>query len=219
MKKSEKKDKQIKIDFKDRKVLIGIIVICLIVIIFLVVNNIKNDNGEIQTDNSNSSEIKHGGANTDTNKKEEEKPKYDAATLEAEIQKQPVFVYSTRYEVQDDNYKCLYPDILIANVKNASGTSIKKVTVAFVGWDSNNFPVKVGSRNRQSYVSLADFDDVNLVDGATYNDTGLGLDCVEDSQIATFKAIVESYEDFNGTKWENPLYENWREIYENKQLQ
>lgn len=142
--------------------------------------------------------------------------------LEAELKNQPVYVESTEYIVQDEQYKALYPDILSAVVKNNSGTDVKNVQVAFAAWDSNNFPVKITPRfnyNNVDYVVLCDYGDVNMVDGATFGENyGLELD-PETQAISKIKAIVVNYTDFEGNTWENLCYEDWAALYENKKLE
>ena len=51
--------------------------------------------------------------------------------------------------------------------------------------------------------------------GGTYGkDSGFQLD--ENLEIATFKAMVVSYETYDGTEWENPQYKNFCSLYEGK---
>ena len=55
--------------------------------------------------------------------------------------------------------------------------------------------------------------DINLIPNSTYGKgKGLGLDrnC---NNIAKFKAIVVSFETFDGVNWENPYFEDWKEFY------
>lgn len=197
---------------KEKKILIIISILFLTGGLTGCSNKIDISNNNETSTNNNESEIEN------TVEKNEER-QYTSESLEDEISKQPVIVYSTDYLVQDESYKCLYPDILIANIKNNSGKDIKNVTIAFVAWDSNNFPIKIDPKyGRTSYLQLVDFDDVNLVNGQTYDDNGLGLSCTSDTNINSFKAIVVDYSDFSGNKWKNPLYEDWKKLYENKQL-
>ena len=50
-----------------------------------------------------------------------EKPKeMSAEELETEIQKQPCFVTECEYYVQDDQYKALYPDLMMAQAYETS---------------------------------------------------------------------------------------------------
>lgn len=139
----------------------------------------------------------------------------------AQIDRQSFKVISTKYEVQDEEFKSLYPDLLQAVIKNNTKYEIKNAVIAFVAWDKNNLPVKIVGKHDfsdGSYVSEVSYNDINLVPGATYgNDSGLGLDRYCDN-IAKFKAIAVSYETFDGEKWENPYYADWCELYEGKKL-
>lgn len=139
----------------------------------------------------------------------------------AQIDRQSFKVTSTKYVVQDENHKILYPDLLQAVVKNNTKYEIKNAVVAFVAWDKNNLPVKIVGQHDfsgGSYVREVNYSDVNLVPGASYgSESGLGLDD-ECTNVAKFKAIAVSYETFDGDKWENPYYADWCELYEGKKL-
>lgn len=144
-----------------------------------------------------------------------------AKELEAELKKQPMYVVSTDYVVQSDDYKSLYPDMLNAVIKNVSGKEVKNAKIAFAAWDKNGLPVKILGQfdfDDGNYISQVDFGDVNMVDGDTYGkDSGLALseNC---KNIKTVKAIVLEYTDFDGNNWQNPYYENWKSLYENQKL-
>jgi hypothetical protein len=141
--------------------------------------------------------------------------------LDAALLTQPMYVVSTKYVVQDERYKALYPDMLQAIIKNNSGTDVKDAVVAFAAWDSNDFPVKIYGKyslGSGSYIRTCNFDDINMLDGSTFGDGyGMSLDSDTDN-IATFKAIVVSYDDFDGNTWSNPYYSTWVELYEDKKL-
>lgn len=200
------------------------VLIAIISIICITGCSNTNDSKETGNNNLNSSNITENSNSEQNNKKdkEEEKkkePEYTKESLDEEISKQPVIVYSTEYLVQDADYKCLYPDLLIANIKNNSETDVKKAEVAFVAWDNNGFPVKIDPKyGSSSYIQTVKYDDVNLTNGQTYDETGLGLGCTSESNIKTFKAIVVSYTDFDGNTWKNPLYSTWKNFYEDKKL-
>lgn len=140
--------------------------------------------------------------------------------LEEKLKEQSIYVVSTDYIIQDDQYKALYPDMLNAVIKNNSGKDIKTAAVAFAAWDENKLPVKiVGQFNLGgSYIKEVDFGDVNLVDGATFGEKkgfSLSDDC---DNIKTIKAIAVSYTDFDGNTWSNPYYKAWKSAYEDKKL-
>lgn len=173
--------------------------------------------------NSNSGDSVETTETTETDNTSSEPviPEMTSEELETALLEEPMYVESTKYIVQDERYKSLYPDLLQAVIKNNSGTDIKNAVVAFVAWDSNGFPVKIETKysfGRGSYVVQCNYSDVNLVDGDTYGDgSGLSLDSDTDN-IATFKAIVVSYEDFDGNSWDNPYYNTWVEKYSDKKL-
>lgn len=132
----------------------------------------------------------------------------------------PLTVVSTKYAVQDEQYKALYPDMLQAVIKNNTGSDIKNAVVAFVAWDKNKLPVKIkGSMDfsNGSYVKEVNYMDINLVNGQTYGDKN-GYEVDEHSNIASCKAVVVSYETFSGDKWQNPYYDKFRELYEGKKI-
>lgn len=143
------------------------------------------------------------------------------AELQALIDKQEVKVIATKYIVQDAKYKALYPDLLSATVQNNSKADIKNAVVAYVAWDKNNLPVKIIGQydyNDGSYVKQCNFSDINLVPGKSVGgDKGMPIsdDC---SNIETFKAIVVSYEGFDGETWENPYYSEWLALYSGERL-
>ena len=142
------------------------------------------------------------------------------ALLLAEIEEQELKVISTKYVIQDTRYKSLYPDMLQAVIHNSTAYDIKNAVVAFVAWDENNLPVKIkGSIDFSDgvYIKLVNYDDINLVPEKSYGDKS-GFKVDEDCGIKDFKAIVVSYETFDGITWENPLYEDWCKLYEGNKL-
>ena len=147
-----------------------------------------------------------------------EKVSLSLAEFEALQAEQPLAVVETNYLVQDEQYKSLYPDMLQAIVQNNTGLDIKDAVVAFVGWDVNNLPVKLkGSIDFSggSYVKLVNFADINLVPGATFGKSnGFEIDSALD--VTTFKAIVISFESFDGEKWENPYVDVFTATFEGK---
>lgn len=141
--------------------------------------------------------------------------------LEEKLKEQPVYVVSTDYMIQSDEYKSLYPDMLNSVIKNVSGTEIKNVIVSFAAWDENHLPVKIVGQydfDGGKYIKACNFGDVNMIDGSTFGeDKGLSLSEQCDN-IKVVNAIVMEYTDFDGNKWENPYYDSWISMYENKKL-
>lgn len=151
--------------------------------------------------------------------------KIDSKIKETELNdglsKQQIKIISTKYVVQDTRYKALYPDMLQVVLQNNSKSDIKNAVIGFVAWDSNKLPVKIKASgfdpNDPSYIVQCDYDDINLVSGGKFgNNYGFSVD--ENCNIKFFKAIVVSYETFEGETWENPLYSQWEELYAGKRL-
>ena len=141
--------------------------------------------------------------------------------LLSQIDAQELKVIKTKYVVQDEVYKALYPDMLQAVIQNDTSYDIKNAIVAFAAWDSNNLPVKIkGSFDFSdgAYNIEVNYGDINLVPGEKFGESS-GYEIDENCNIKTIKAIVVSYETFDGTTWENPLYEDWCELYEGVKLQ
>lgn len=183
-------------------------------------NEIIEDNSLITNKEiENNTDIENQTSVEDEEKEDEKE--LSSEDLEKALSKQPCFIKETKYIVQDEQYKSIYPDILSVVIKNNSKTDIKSAVVAFVAWDKNNLPIKLIGQydfNGGSYVQECNFEDINLIDGDTY-DKGSGLAISEDNaDVETFKAIIVNYNDFDGNTWENPYYQNWLNIYENKKL-
>ncbi len=167
----------------------------------------------ITKDDIDTSKESANSSSTDTNMSDEASS--DINTILAEIEQQKVKVIETNYVVQDDKYKNLYPDMLQAIIINNGDVDIKNIIIAFVAWDKNKLPVKIkGSIDFSdgSYVKKVSYEDVNLVPGDTYgNNSGYEID--ENNNIEYFKAIVVSYETFDGTSWDNPHFYAWEDYY------
>ncbi len=144
----------------------------------------------------------------------------DSEELEASLAGQPVFVSSTKYVVQDERYKSLYPDMLQAVIQNNSEDDIRDAVVAFAAWDANGLPVKIKGQmsfNDPAYVTEVSFENINLVPGSSYGDSqGYAID--ETCGVESFKAIVVSYTDFEEKTWENPDYKAFCDLYAGKRL-
>ena len=143
-----------------------------------------------------------------------------ADELESNLSEQPVVVIKTEYVVQNQQYKTIYPDMLQAVIQNNTEEDIKDAVIAFVAWDSNNLPVKIVGQfdfDDGSYVKKVNYTDINLAGGNTYGEKS-GYSLNEHCEIENFKAIVVSYETFEGETWENPYFDDFRSLYEGKKL-
>lgn len=147
-----------------------------------------------------------------------EKVEISESELEKQLNEQELKVIDTRYTVQDEELKSLYPDLLQAILKNDTEHDIKSAVLAFVAWDENRLPIKIkGSFDFSdgSYVKLVNYNDINLVPGKTFGDDS-GFEIDQNHKIEFFKAIVVSYETFEGETWENPLFKDWETLYGGK---
>lgn len=145
-----------------------------------------------------------------------EKEVYSVAMFDELMSTMPVAIVSSKYIVQDDEYKSLYPDMLQAVIKNDTQLDIKDVVVAFIAWDENNLPVKIkGSMDFSDgdYIKQVNYADINLAPNSEFGHNS-GFEVDENNTINTFKAVVVSYVAFDGTEWENPYYGNFTELYE-----
>jgi len=166
-------------------------------------------------------ETQHVMSKAQGNSQSATKSEISEAELMTQLEGQALKVIETKYTIQDNEYKSLYPDLLQAILKNDTEHDIKNAVVAFVAWDENKLPIKIKGNidfSDGSYVKLVNYNDINLVPGKTYgHNSGFELD--QTIKIETFKAIVVSYEAFDGATWENPLFSDWKALYEGKKLQ
>ena len=156
----------------------------------------------------------------DSSVEEETSSSMTASELESNLSSQPITIIKTDYVVQDENLKTLYPDMLQAVLQNNTTDDIKNAVVAFVAWDSNNLPVKIEGQfdfGGGSYVKKVNYSDINLAAGDTFGENS-GYSLGENCEIKSFKAIVVSYETFDGDTWDNPYYEDFCSLYEGKKL-
>lgn len=193
-------------------------------------DNLKSQNDDLVKENNElKSKIDSLAIDTDSDDKKQGKDakvsnkNMTGKELETALLEQPMYVISADYVVQDEEYKALYPDMLNAVIKNNSGEDVKTATVAFVAWDENNFPVKIVGDidfTDGSYVKQCNYGDVNMIDGSTYGeDKGMAINYTKCGNIKTIKAIVTEYKSFDGETWENPYYETWVGLYEDRKLE
>lgn len=169
--------------------------------------------------NDNDYEYEEKVDNVDDEEETEEETEalLSKSELKKELKKQPCYVSRTEYSVQSDDYKALYPDLMIANVKNNCGSTIKSITVSFAAWDEDGLPLTITG---DGFVGEVDLNGANIKDGEILKDWGAQVDedLARPRKIKKFKAIVKRYTDYNGEEWENPLYDNWMELYDGKEL-
>ena len=188
-------------------------------------NATTNSQSEMSTEDTSLAEPEE--EKTEEEKTEEIEPEAVIKTqtmgineFEALVSAQKLRVIETNYKVQDERYKSLYPDMLQAVIQNDTPYDIKNAVVAFVAWDENNLPIKIKGSidfSEGSYITRVNYSDINLVPGADLGRNS-GYEIDEDLNIATFKAIVVSYEAFTGETWENPYFDEWCKLYEGVKL-
>lgn len=187
----------------------------------------KNDEVEANNDpDKNHEEIegeKEDSKKNDNSTKEDEKSEglSPAVELEKELNKQDIVVENVEYMIQDDHLKNLYPDMLSARATNNTDVDIRDITYAYAAWDRNGLPLKIkGSIDFSDgqYVYGGKGGNVNIAPGETFGQ-GYGFEIdSEMDDIYTMKAIIVDYEGFNGEKWTNPLYSEFKNVYEGKRL-
>lgn len=132
-----------------------------------------------------------------------------------------VEVSSAKLLVQHSEWKALYPDMLNAIVVNNSDKTIKNITIGFLAWDSNNYPVKISCQlGQENFLVEGSGEGVNIIPGATWGENqGWELSTLSyDHNISTIKANVKEVEFYDGTSWSNPLYDSWLNQYKEKPL-
>lgn len=179
--------------------------VLLIGIIFLLALNYFKDSGETKERSSSQSVVA----------KKEVTPKL----LQKKLDAQAVSIQSGKYIEQRGELNTLYPDLLSAIVKNNSDKEIKRIMIGFVAWDEEGNPVKLKANFdiHKDYYFPAESDELSMKPGDEYGrKNGLPLD--EKVKVASFKAIVEQYEDVDGKIWDNPELREFKKMYVGKKL-
>lgn len=137
----------------------------------------------------------------------------DIAKLDELLAKQVVSVSKVSFFSTGRYYKEYYLQAIIAN---KSKDDIKNAVVAFVAWDKNNLPIKIKGDwdfTDGDYIKYVNYNDINLVPGKTYGRNGgyeVDSTC---TNIKRYKAVVISYETFEGKTWMNPYADAWEQMY------
>lgn len=183
---------------------------------------IEDEQEESKAEESSPDQQGDSKKNVSSGKEDEESKELSPAVeLEKELNKQDIVVENVEYMIQDEQYKSLYPDMLSAIAKNNTNTDIRDITYAYVAWDRNGLPLRIkGSIDFSDgqYVYGGKGENVNVAPGETFGQ-GYGFEIDSDmDEVYTMKAIIVDYEGFNGEKWTNPLYREFKNIYEGKRL-
>lgn len=142
--------------------------------------------------------------------------------LEQKLKEQPLYVEKAVY--QDAKKFSSSNSLLQAVLYNNGSTEIKNAEIGFVAWNANKKPILLkevyGARNQYFY-SLS-VEDINLAVNKRYTgiigDKYYGMRVDKDLGVSYLKAVVVSYEDTRGNKWNNPLLIDFKILYENKAL-
>lgn len=132
--------------------------------------------------------------------------------------KQEVSVLSANVVSQSDNYKALYPDMLQSIIKNNTNKTIKNIKIGWLGFDSNNLPLKIQYQNNfgnANYEFTGIANDVNILSQQTYGDKK-GWDLEENHGLAKVLACVKHVDYYDGSTWDNPYYQYWIDKYNDK---
>lgn len=218
------------------KILIAIIIIVVIVagvIIFIYVNE-KNEktlqaenNARLTStqntsvDNNVNKNVKTNSSNTTIDNEESEQnvdneENVDIEKLKAE---QKLTCKKAMLKSQDNELKNLYPDVLLAEVKNNTDEIVKEYNIIFLAYDENYLPVKMKeyAGDKAEYFLVGKDDTANLVAGdSTKMNRGWEIEYPHEVQYVI--ACVRDAKFFNGEKWENPYITYWLDKYEGKIL-
>lgn len=137
---------------------------------------------------------------------------------------QPLYVEETNF-IEASQFSYGSDSMMQAFLYNNSDVPIKNAVVGFCAWDNNGLPIKIKqniSYTEGEYFKRLNYDGINVMPNETYNgkqgDTYLGMAIDEGLNTTTIKAIVISYEDFDGNKWENPNLIDFKNLYEEKRI-
>ncbi len=150
-------------------------------------------------------------------KKVEEEKAEKMKNLDDEVVKQEIHHLGSWIDIGDPQYPSLYPPSLcVSKIVNNTDKTIRECTIAFAAWDKNGMYVNIeeryGSRKSAEFLGLYDIhiepnSSVNLGINHCWQITDRG------NMIDTVKAIVSQATFHDGTTWENPMYNLWREKY------
>lgn len=133
---------------------------------------------------------------------------------------QQIIVLSSNVISQSNEYKSLYPDMLQVIIKNKSSKTIKDMDVGWLGYDKNNYPIKIKLQfnvGNEDYEFIGQGRDVNVLPNTTFGDkVGWNLD--ENHGLFKALACVKTVTYYDGTTWDNPYYQYWLEQYKGKPL-
>ena len=137
------------------------------------------------------------------------------------LKNQPLAIVESELFVQLGNRadKRLYPDMLTVTFQNRTNKVINLVEVAFVAWDKNGNPVAIQQPNDEKKydIKAIRYTNLNLESGRYYG-KGMGIELAQNHNIASFKAIVVKFKCQDGTVWENPYFDVFKNNFVSKQF-
>jgi len=137
--------------------------------------------------------------------------------LETALLKNPYYIEKT-VVIPEDEQTMATGDLIEAVIVNKSDKTIKNAVIAFAAWDKNNNPITIkGSVDITdgAYIEEVKYDDINMLPNSKYGeDSGYTLN--SDIHPAKVRTIIVSLETTDGSKWENPNYLDFVELYEDK---
>ena len=137
------------------------------------------------------------------------------------IQEHPLFVVRTNYV--DSEYFWHNDAMLQAILFNNSDKPIREALIGFVAWDRNMLPIKITqspSSTTSSYFTRINYTTINLMPGEYFtgyaNNVFSGMRIDGNLDVSFSRAIVISFEDFEGNIWNNPLLLDFRNLFEGR---
>lgn len=146
-----------------------------------------------------------------TEEEKAESAKQAFAEFSAAINAESVAVANTRLITDANGDRMLTADII-----NNSEETVSEIILCFAIYDANGTPMVIKSmRNpgNEIYEFLLEVTDETVEAGATWSkNKGIYLDA-SCGEIGFQKAVVKSYKKADGTVYENPHYNAWKETY------
>ncbi|WP_414046091.1 DUF5780 domain-containing protein [Macrococcus equi] len=158
---------------------------------------------------------------TDSKNSKKKIKQLNVTQLEKELKKQKVYIEKVKFVSKNtvDQYIRTW-DQIIPSVKNNSKDDIKNIVIGVVGWDSNGLPLKpdfaLVMGGQEDYLIKVKIENVNMIPNSLKED--IVFNKKDEQDIEFYKFIVLSYEDYNGKIWDNPLIDDFEQIYSGKRL-
>lgn len=141
----------------------------------------------------------------------------DQNKLESLLMAQNLYAVYAEYVGSGEDNKLLSSDIIGVGLENNSDDNIISVAVAYVAWDQNNKPIKFDNGSYVKVVSHAiDIQAKSM--GGVYNGVNVFVSSGE-IEISEIKGVAVSYVNSYGETWNNPYYDEFKELYEGKEIQ